>query len=180
MWGISRTIALMMVSVSSWTGSLLAQSSSHCTVGDEDVPWSFPACALESRHGEQYVAPKYLKGSEFNADGLTWVRVVPGGFVYVNRKGRIIVRDVSMMDNGADWFHRGVVRLERGGKYGFADSKGRIVVPIQYDCASNSEENGPSVCVGCRIERVGEYGMCKGGQWFNVDPRGRLHEVPGP
>jgi hypothetical protein len=176
---IFKSAAVILLSASAWTGSLFGQSKPQCTVGDEDVPWSFPACALTTQHGEQYVSPKYLKGSEFNAYGLTWVHLVPGGNVYVNRKGRIVVHDVSTMDNGADFFHRGLVRLERGGKYGFADSKGRIIVPIRYEGASNSEEDGPQVCVGCRTELIGEHGEFKRGQWFNVDARGLLHEISG-
>lgn len=177
-WRVFRTAVVMLMSASAWTGSLVGQSNQQCTVGDEDIPWSFPACALTEGHGEQYVSPKYLKGCEFNAYGLTWIHLVPGGYVYVNRKGRIVIRDVSMMDNGADWFHRGLVRLERGGKYGFADPKGHLIVPIRYDGASNTEEDGPRVCVGCKVERLGEHGVFKGGQWFDVDAGGRLREVP--
>jgi hypothetical protein len=179
MWRVFRIVAIMLAWSIACTGSLLGQSKPQCTIGPEDVPWSFPACALTEAHGEQYVSPKYLKDLEFNGYGLTWIHLVPGGYVYVDRKGRVVIRDVSMMDNGADWFHRGLVRLERGGKYGFADSEGRVIVPIRYDGASNTDEDGPRVCVGCRVERQGEHGVFKGGQWFNVDPHGRLREASG-
>lgn len=180
MWKIFRIAVVILTWVISWTGNLNGLSKPQCTVGDEDVPSSFPICALTKAHGEQYIPPKYLKDCEFNAYGLTWIRIVPGGYVYVDRKGRIVVHDVSMMDNGADWFHRGVVRLERGGKYGFADSTGRVIVPILYDGASNTDQDGPRVCVGCRVERVGEYGVFKGGQWFKVDARGRIRKATSP
>ena len=165
---------LALVSVTSiGTAHLPAQPASNCKVGKEDVPWSFPACALRSAGGNQYLPTNYLKGLKFNEYDLTWVHVVPGDFVYVNRSGKIVVHDVSVMDNGADWFHHGLVRLERQGKFGFADSKGHIVVPIIYEGAGNGPD-GPSVCVGCNVVRVGEYNEFRGGYWFQVDVHGRM------
>lgn len=180
MWRVFRIAAVMLIWAIVWTEGIEGQSKPQCMVSNEDIPLSFPACALTKAHGEQYISPKYLKDCEFNTYGLTWVHLRPGGYVYVNRKGRIVVRDVSMMDDGADWFHRGVVRLERGGKYRFADFHGRVIVPIRYDGASNTDQDGPRVCIGCRVERVGEYGVFKGGQWFNVDARGRVRKETNP
>jgi len=171
---------VLLAAASAWSGNAFGQSNPSCTVDGEDIPWQFQACALTERHGEPCVPLKYLNNLEFNAYGLTWLHLVPGGYVYVNRNGRIVVRDVSMMDNGADWFHRGLVRLERDGKYGFADWKGRIVIPIRYDGADNTDEEGPKVCVGCRVERSGEYGAFVGGQWFSVDAHRHLHKTSGP
>ncbi len=135
---------------------------------------------LVERGGEQYVSSEYLGCAEFNRYGLAWLDLSPGVFAYADRTGRIVIRDVAMMDNMADQFHHGVVRLKRGEKYGFADPTGRIVVPIRYDGAMNSDEYGPRVCAGCRVERDGEYSVFTGGRWFDVDIGGRLHEIPAP
>lgn len=169
----------MVVVASAWAGSLLAQPSAPCAVDDDDIPWQVPDCALIERQGEQYLAAKYLTSRrlEFNAYDLAWFHLHSGGYVYINRTGRIVISDVAIMDNGAEAFHHGLVRLERGGRYGFADRNGRIVVPIRYGGASNSDDEGPRVCVGCRLERKGEYGFFTKGQWFSVDAGGRLHKL---
>jgi len=166
----------MMVMAGVWAGSARARLSQSCRVDDEDIPLLVPACALIQRQGEQYLASKYLNSSrlDFNSHGLAWLHLVDSGFVYVNRTGRIVIRDVSMMDNGADEFHHGLVRLQRGEKYGFADPKGRIVIPVHYDGAMNTDEDGASVCVGCKVQQSGEHSFFTAGQWFAVDARGRL------
>jgi hypothetical protein len=84
------------------------------------------------------------------------------------------------MDSGTDVFHRELVRLEHDRKYGFADRRGRIVIPVRYDGALNSDEEGPKVCVGCRMEKSGEYGLFTGGHWFSADGRGHLRAVSNP
>ena len=156
------------------------QPEKTCAVTEEDFPFSFPACAMQQQHETQFVPLKFLRGADFNRYGLTWVRVVPGGYMYVNRKGRVIVRDISSMDNGADYFNHGMVRLERAGKYGYADFKGRIIVPIRYDGALNAANGRPLVCVGCKAKTTGEYSWFEGGHWFVVDPEGKLHSTPSP
>lgn len=164
-----------------WAGSLFAQSIPRCVVDDEVSEWRFPSCALITRQGAQYVPSNYLKDATFNEYGLLGLGLDLGGRVYVNREGRIVIRYVALMDNEADPFHHGLVRLERAGKYGFADPKGRIVVPIRYDGALNSDEEGPRVCAGCRVEQDGEYHYFAGGHWFDVDAGGRLHpRAKGP
>ena len=165
----------VLVATTGWTGSVFAQSIPRCVVDDEVSEWRFPSCALIVRQGAQYIPSKYMRGALFNQYGLVGLGLDQGGRVYVNREGRIVIRYVALMDNGADPFHHGLVRLERSGKYGFADPKGRIVVPIRYDGAMNSDEYGPSICVGCKAEGDGEYHYFTGGQWFTLDSGGRLH-----
>jgi hypothetical protein len=173
--GLSVGTTLLAAAI--WSVPAPAQPNSPCAVDSEDLPFHFPACALVQLHGEPHVPHKYLAGLEFNEYGLTWLQLFPGGYVYVNRNGRIVIRDVSQMDNGADWFHRGLVRLQRDAKYGFADWTGRIVVPIRYDGAGNDDQAGPSVCVGCKTVQEGEHSSFVGGTWFSVDSRGGLHEI---
>ena len=161
-----------------WAGTLLAQPAPRCVVDAEAFPFFVPACVLVERHGEEYVTSKYLNRLDFDGEHLAWLRLLAGGFVYVDRTGRIVIRDVAMMDNGADDFHRGLVRLQRGAKFGFADPTGRIVVPIQYDGAINTDEDGPKVCVGCGLRQEGEHAVFTEGKWFTVDARGGLHAIP--
>ncbi len=81
------------------------------------------------------------------------------------------------MDNGADWFHDGLVRFVKGGKYGFANSKGQVVVPPVYDGAMNFEQGRAEVCKGCKsrcADPLCEYHLFAGGQWFRIDTKGNV------
>jgi len=120
----------------------------------------------------------------FNRYGLSPFFIESFGRVYVNRTGRIIIRGVAFMDNGTDDFHHGLVRINRGGMWGFADPTGRIVVPVKFSCALNYADSyqniGPIVCVGCHDEQQGEYNACVGGHWFLTDRHGHLTPAPNP
>jgi WG containing repeat len=120
----------------------------------------------------------------FNEYGLAAFTILSFGRVYINRTGRIIIRDVAFFDNGPDDFHHGLVRIERDGKWGYADPTGRIVVPMQYSCALNYKDQytdiGPILCVGCHSQKVGEYTDCDGGKWFRTDPHGTLTPTSPP
>ena len=59
---------------------------------------------------------------------MGWQALLSFGRVYVDRSGRIVTRDVGFKDNAPDEFHHGLVRIERDGKWGYADPSGRIVV----------------------------------------------------
>jgi hypothetical protein len=52
------------------------------------------------------------------------------GWIYVDRTGRVLARNVAAMDNGADGFHTGLVRVTRDGKWGLATTRGRLAVPM--------------------------------------------------
>ncbi len=81
------------------------------------------------------------------------------------------------MDNGADWFHDGLVRFVKGGKYGFANSKGQVVIPPVYDGAMNFEQGRAEVCSGCKrkcADPFCEYHSFTGGQWLQIDTKGHV------
>jgi len=154
-----------------------------CSVKDLDGP-IMPACVIRSHNGIDFIPRKYWIGLTFNRYGLSVFWVESKGAVYINRSGRIIIRDVAFIDNGPDDFHHGLVRIHRDKLWGFADSSGRIVVPVQYSCALNYRDKlgdvGPLVCEACRIEKEGEYSSCLGGHWFRSDIHGHLEPAVGP
>ena len=168
--------------------SLSAQSRqapqlTPCVVEDIDTP-TMPVCVIQNRGDGLYIPKKYWMHPSFNRYGLSGFLIQSIGFVYVNRSGRVVIRDVAMMDNGIDDFHHGLVRINRGRMWGYADPLGRIIVPLKYSCALNykdkDEDIGPLVCVGCRIEQQGDYQACVGGTWFHVDSRGSVASAPSP
>jgi hypothetical protein len=154
-----------------------------CVVEDIDTP-TMPACVIQARGDALYIPKKYWMHPSFNRYGLSGFWIQSFGRVYINRSGRVVIRDVAMMDNGLDDFHHGLVRINRDQMWGFADPSGRIVVPVKYSCALNykdqNQDYGPLVCTGCRVEKQGEYESCRGGQWFKVDSHGQLEPAPAP
>jgi WG containing repeat len=141
-----------------------------------------PNCIHESKAGGFSVSPKYLKALSFDAHGLAAVNSRKLGWTYVNRRGKVVITGVPVMDNGADRFHDGLVRIVRSGKYGFANRRGKVVVAPIYDGAMNFENGRAAVCKGCESKCVDfscEYHSLTGGEWFQIDAEGtvltRLH-----
>jgi hypothetical protein len=153
-----------------------------CVV-DDDMP-IMPACVIHARDNALYIPKKYRTHSTFNRYELSAFWIKSFGPVYINHSGRIVIRDVAIMDNGPDDFHHGIVRINHDQMWGYADPSGQIVVPVKYSCTLNYKDKyqdiGPLVCVGCRIEQQGDYRACVGGNWFRVDGHGNLAPSPGP
>jgi hypothetical protein len=157
----------------------IGNEQTSCVVEDMDTP-TMPACVVQSRNGVLLIPEKYWMHPAFNRYGLSAFTIESFGRVYINRSGRVVIRDVGLMDNGPDEFHHGLVRVNRDGKWGYADPSGTIVVAVKYSCAINSENIGPLVCVECHIEHQGEYQACLGGRWFRADTRGHLAPSHAP
>jgi hypothetical protein len=143
-----------------------------------------PACVIQHRGDALYIPKKYWMYPKFNRYGLAGFIIMDFGRVYVNHTGKVVIRDVANYDNGVDEFHHGLVRIERDGKYGFADPKGRVVLAAQYICAMNYEgvagDFGPSVYVGGIVVSHGEHSWCEGGKWFKTDLQGKLTPDANP
>jgi WG containing repeat len=168
-------------------GSSIPDSSSGVhSAGAAGTPCLFdlqrgevPNCLRESATGELFIAPQLVKDLQFEAYGLAAVLSPKRGWMYVSRTGRVVVSGVPVMDNWADSFHEGLVRIVRNGRYGFANRRGQIVIPPVYDGAMNFEKGRAAVCKGCTDTCVGEYHLFKGGEWFQINTKGtvlaRLH-----
>ncbi|MEO8925066.1 MAG: WG repeat-containing protein [Caldimonas sp.] len=143
-----------------------------CAV-DPDLP-SVPSCALKTGHGQRHVIARYVP-LLFAATRRRLVAVrLPTGWAYIDRHGLIVVDDVAVMDNGANDFHQGLVRVTRNGKWGLADTHGRQVVPLTYDGMLDYQiGKGWKVCTGCRAASDGEHGWFEGGKWDLLDRIGR-------
>jgi hypothetical protein len=136
-----------------------------------------PNCIMKSTTGDLFIAPQYLKDLEFDSHGLAAVRSPIDGWMYVNRKGKVVIRGVAVMDNGADTFHDGLVRIVRDKKYGFANRSGQIVIPPVYDGATNFQNGNARVCKGCQdkcAEPTCEHHVFSGGDWFLINVKGAI------
>jgi hypothetical protein len=134
-------------------------------------------CVKRSKEGQLFIASKYLRQLSFGENGLAVIYSKEEGWMYVNRKGRVIISGVAAMDNGADVFHNGLIRFSKNNKWGFADEKGRIVVAPVYDGAMNFENGLAIVCNGCRsicAELACEHHLFTGGEWFYISTKGKI------
>src|SRR4030065_2150550 len=111
-------------------------------------------CIFSSKTGQLFIAPTYIKELSFEKHGLAVLYSSEDGWMYVNRKGRVVISGVAAMDNGADVFHEGLVRFSKNNKWGFADVKGNIIVPAVYDGALNFKDGSAKVCKGCVLTCV--------------------------
>jgi hypothetical protein len=154
---------------------LPAQATNPCIPYPELI--ETPPCAIEHVSGRTRIVKSHVVFRPFNRYGLAAARTREDGFVYINRQGWVIVPHVAVYDNGADYFHHGIVRINDGGKWGLSDFHGRFVVPLTYDGlldpASGSGETWLA-CKGCVVGKLGEYSYFHGGDWFKLDLKGRL------
>jgi len=154
-----------------------------------------PDCAVVNRSGNLYIVHGFLR--TFFSDGgfgiavstvmveghrLAWSDIPHAGWAYFNRNGLVVVKNVATMDNGASQFHHGLVRVTISNKWGLANIRGEMVVPMTYDGILEYEESyGWRVCSGCRTESDGEHSWFVGGKWQWLDQKGRLSgEAPDP
>jgi hypothetical protein len=136
-----------------------------------------PDCVRVSTAGELSIAPQILKELSFDSFGLAAVLSKKTAWMYVTRKGRVIISGVPAIDNRADSFHDGLVRFVRKGKYGFANPSGQVIVPPIYDGAMNFDKGVAEVCKGCTNGCVSpgcEYHMFRGGEWFRINIKGTV------
>lgn len=84
--------------------------------------------------GTILLPPKFSKITPAS-DGLILAEEGKKCFVYNTSGKKIISLDDRCASpvNGIDGFNKGLARIERKGKYGFIDRKGKTVIPVIYD-----------------------------------------------
>lgn len=110
--------------------------------------------------------PKFNKITPAS-DGLILAEEDKKCFVY-NASGK---RIASLTDrcappvNGIDGFHNGLARVEKKGKYGFIDKKGKIVIPVIYDQTGVFSEDL------CPVKMKGKWGYINKSGKMLIDPQ---------
>lgn len=189
-WYRMNRIILLALTLAFLSGSAHARviRNGDCTVDSELL--QLPACALETHNGRLYVSKAYLQlffastatTDEMDTPGILASTYLPeGDWAYVNRAGLIVVRNVAVMDNGANEFHHGLVRVTKDNKWGLADIRGRMIVPLTYDGMLDYQaDSGWLACTGCRNVKQGEYAYFQGGSWVRLDRRGKVRSPAEP
>jgi hypothetical protein len=124
---------------------------------------------------------KYINELEKSENGFCVLNCGPEyGNLFMKENGQIVLWGVVNMDNDADQFKYGLVRIKRNGKWGYADKKGKIIIKPEYDGAMPFDKGVGMVCVGC-IEKCVENSNCEyhffdGGIWYFLDRHGKVIE----
>ena len=132
-------------------------------------------CIQRAANGELSIRQHVLKQLQFDSYGLAPVRSATDGWMYVSRIGNVVISGVPTMDNWADTFHDGLVRVVRNRKYGFSNRKGQLVISPIYDGAVNFEKGKAKVCNGCIskcADQECEHHDFYGGDWFQINTKG--------
>jgi hypothetical protein len=79
-----------------------------------------------------------------------------------------------LVDNGPDDFQEGLARFQEGGRFGYFDERGRIVIQPQFDFSASFCGGRAAFCFGCLKTMDGEYSRYTGGKWGFIDREGRM------
>ena len=102
------------------------------------------------------------------------------GLVAIDRNEKVLF-NVWVVDNGPDYPSEGLFRIVRDGKIGFANLKGEVVIPPQFDAVYPFRDGMAAFCVGCNVEKdvmTPEYTVWTGGLWGFVDKEGNIVADP--
>ena len=161
---VTLTIAFLVLLV---PGEGLAMEKSRLMPMEKDGLWGYV-----NESGRFVIEPTYLMAMDFTEGGIAAV-VDKEGWVYINQRGEHLIRPF-IYDNGPDYFHEGLARFIRGGKAGFFDIHGIVVIEAEYDFASPFSEGLAVVCMGCRLREAGEHFAVEGGRYGFIDRKGSL------
>ena len=134
---------------------------------EKDGKWGY-----EDVRGTIVIPPRFAVANPFTPEGIAAV-VDEKGWCYIDTEGKPVIRPF-VFDNGPDYFKENVARFVDGGKFGFFDRCGRVVIPARFDFAAPFSEGLAAVCAGCKAIPQGEHTVRKGGKWGFIDHSGRL------
>lgn len=88
--------------------------------------------------------------------------------------GRNNLFTIFTYDNGPDYESQGLIRIVENEKIGFANLKGEIIIPPQYDAALPFNDGLAAICEGCIKIKTGEHKELIEGLWGFIDKEGTL------
>jgi hypothetical protein len=137
---------------------------------------ALPRCAIVTRGDRIYISAAFVKPLFKGIASRLTSRILPdSGWAYFDRAGLVRVKGVAPFDNGASYFHFGLVRAERDGKFALANERGILITSL-YDGMNEFDHERPGwrACSSCRLVKHGEYSMFEGGNWFWLNRKGQV------
>ncbi len=146
---------------------LFAVAARHPVPFERDGRWGYQA-----PDGRVAISARFVVAEPFSAEGLAAV-ADERGWAYIDLAGRVVIRPL-VVDNGPDYFREDLARFRRGGKVGFFDRRGKVVLEPEFDFALPFSAGLAAVCRGCTEVLAGEHTILQGGKWGYIDRRGVL------
>lgn len=84
--------------------------------------------------------------------------------------------EVYWYDNGPDYLSEGLFRVKRKDKIGYADARGQLVIPVQFECATPFRGGKAKVSLKCKEQPSGGHIQMVSEEWFFIDPAGKRIE----
>ena len=126
-----------------------------------------------SANGTVVLEPQFVLASDFLETGIAAV-VDQSGWAYIDRFGRVLVRDPFLFDNGPDEFSDGLARYWDGQNIGFFDRQGKIRIKANPSFKRPFTEGYAAFCHGCSLETDGEHSRWTGGKWGYITTTGAV------
>lgn len=118
------------------------------------------------------IEPRYIFATDFTADGIAAV-VDEQGWAWIDRTATIRARP-HVIDNGPDYFSAGLTRIVEGGKYGFMNARGDVVIAPRFAYAEPFADGHALVCDDCTAKSAGEHTVMTGIRWGVIDEHGAI------
>jgi hypothetical protein len=138
---------------------------------EQDNLWGY-----KNDKGEVVIPPRYEVAQPFSPEGIAAV-ADGSGWAYINPKGGVVIKPL-VVDNGPDYFSEGLARYTEGGKFGFFDQSGKVIIPPSFDFVLPFADGMAAFCEGCREEVQGEHRIMKSGRWGFLDKKGDVRIPP--
>lgn len=94
--------------------------------------------------------------------------------VYGINKQEKILFEVFCENNNPDHPSEGVFRIVMNNKIGYANLKGDILIPPQYDAALPFNSGMAFINIGCETDHAQQSTFWKGGKWGAIDKKGNI------
>ena len=135
------------------------------------------SASLERNKGENrssFKSDLFKRGVQITSNQYFIIKYIKGhGFLAFTKKGKYLFK-IYAFDNGPDYISEGLFRIIEDNKIGYANEKGRVVIPPMFDMAKPFEDGIASVCMGCKYRKSGEYKMIYGGKWGFINKEGKI------
>lgn len=158
-----KLLAVLVLFGSACNSAPEALPDPQSLVAFEDASTPEDRWGYKDAGGAVVIAPRFVVAEAFSAHGLAAV-ADDTGWHYINAAGETVIRPF-VFDNGPDPFREGLARFVEGGRFGFFDERGTVVVPAQFDFATSFDQGRAAFCLGCWAHHDGEHTFYQGGRW---------------